>query len=92
MAHPDNAGFIASTAAEIKSNRDTCTCDPDEAIDEAQMVISTIGMSKIVFTKKYHPDDSIDKYKSTIVFRGDSWYDLYVKKTYLARSCLRLYD
>ena len=39
-------------------------------------------MSKIVFTKKYHPDGSFDKYKSRIVFRGDRRYDLHANKTY----------
>ena len=39
-------------------------------------------MLKIVFTKKYHPDGSFDKYKNRIVFRGDRWYDLYASKTY----------
>ena len=39
-------------------------------------------MSEIVFTKKYHPDGSFDKYKVRIVFRGDKWYGLYNNKTY----------
>ena len=41
-----------------------------------------IGVSKIVFTKKYHPEGRFDKCKSSIVFRGDRWYDLYINKTY----------
>ena len=82
MTHQDRAGFIESTAAEIKSIHDMGTYDPDEKLDESQMKISKIGMSKIVFTKKYHPDGSFDKYKSRIVFRGDRWYDLYANKTY----------
>ena len=82
MTHQDRAGFIASTAAEIKSIRDMGTYDPDDTLDETQMKISKIGMSKIVFTKKCHPDGSFDKYKSRIVFRGDRWYDLYANKTY----------
>ena len=47
------------------------TWDTDEVLDEEQMRISKIGMSKIVFTKKYHPDGSFDKYKNRIAFRGD---------------------
>ena len=82
MNHPDRTGFIESTTAEINSIRDMATYDPNEVLDEAQMKISKIGMSKIVFTKKYHPDGSFDKYKSRIVFRGDRWYDLYANKTY----------
>ena len=46
------------------------------------MKTSGIGMSWCVFRKKYHPDGSFDKYKWRIVFRGDSWYDLYCNKTY----------
>ena len=62
------------------------TYDPDELLDESQMKISKIGMSKIVFTKKYHPGGSFDnKYKSREVFRGDRWYDLYANKTYAGR-------
>ena len=64
MTHQDRAGFIESTAAEIESIRDMGTYDPAEELDETQMTISKIGMSKIVFTKNYHPDGSFDKYKS----------------------------
>ena len=49
-AHPNRAEFITSTAAEIKSIRDMGTCDSGEVLDEAQMKLSKIGMSKIVFT------------------------------------------
>ena len=46
------------------------------------MEISGIGMSRCVFTKKYHPDVYFDKHKCRIVFRDDWWCDLYCKKTY----------
>ena len=68
LYHQDGAGFIESTAAEIKSIRDKGTQDSDELLDEAQMKIPKIGMSKIVYTKKYHPKGNFDKYKSRIVF------------------------
>ena len=58
------------------------TRDPAEELSEEQMKISKIGMSRCVFTKKYHPDGSIDKYKCRVVFRGDRWYDLYNNRTY----------
>ena len=61
MKHPDRAGFIESTAAEIKSICNTGTYDSVEVLDEAQMKNSNIDMSKIVFTKKYHPYGSFDK-------------------------------
>ena len=80
--HPDRAGFLAATAAEIKSLRDMETWDTTEVLSPEQMKISGIGMSRCVFTKKYHPDGTFDKYKCRIVFRGDRWYDLYCNKTY----------
>ena len=82
LHHPDRAGFLAATTAEIKSLRDMETWDPAEVLSPEQMKISGIGMSRCVFTKKYHPDGSFDKYKCRIVFRGDRWYDLYCNKTY----------
>ena len=78
----DRAGFLEATAAEINSLRDMGTWDPDETLDEDQMKTSKVGMSRCVFSKKYHPDGTFDKYKCRIVFRGDKWYDLYCNKTY----------
>ena len=81
-SNPDRAGFLDATADEIKSLRDMGTWDPEETLSEEQMKTSKIGMSRCVFTKKYHPDGTFDKYKCRIVFRGDRWYDLYLNKTY----------
>ena len=81
-SNPDRAGFLAATTSEIASLRDMKTWDPEEALDVEQMKTSKIGMSRCVFTKKYHPDGTFDKYKCRIVFRGDRWYDLYCNKTY----------
>ena len=81
-SNPDRAGFLAATTAEIASLRDMETWDPAEELSAEQMKISGIGMSRCVFTKKYHPDGTFDKYKCRIVFRGDRWYDLYCNKTY----------
>ena len=58
------------------------TWDPAEVLSSEPIKISGIGMSRCVFTKKYHPDGTFDKYKCRIVFRGDRWYDLYCNKTY----------
>ena len=81
-SNPDRDGFLDATADEIKSLRDMGTWDPKETLSEEQMKTSKIGMSRCVFTKKYHPDGTFDKYKCRIVFRGDRWYDLYCNKTY----------
>ena len=81
-SHPDRAGFLDATGTEIKGLCDMRTWDPEETLDAEQMKKSKIGMSRCVFTKKYHPDGTFDKYKCRIVFRGDKWYDLYCNKTY----------
>ena len=57
------AGFLETTAAEIKSLRNMRTWDPYEAQNE-----TLIGMSRCVFTKRYNPDGTFDKYKFRIMF------------------------
>ena len=61
--HPDSADILAATAAEIDSIRDIGTYDPDDILDEKQIETSKVGMSKCVFTKKYHPDGTFNKYE-----------------------------
>jgi hypothetical protein len=41
-----------------------------------------VGLSKLIFSKKLHPDGSFDKYKCRLVFRGDRWVDFFNNKTY----------
>ena len=41
-----------------------------------------IGTSKFVYTKKYYPDGSFNKYKARLVFRVDKWYNIHNNKTY----------
>ena len=71
--HPCMAGFLAAITAEIKSFRDTETLDPDKVLSAEQLTTSGMGMSRCVFTKKYHPDGSFEMYKLVIVFQGDRW-------------------
>ena len=59
--HPDMAGFLAAMTAEITSIRDMGTYDPADVLDEDQIKTSKVGMSKCVFTKKYHPDGTFNK-------------------------------
>ena len=80
--NPDKAGFRLSTTAEIKSWRDMGAYNPDEVLDPEQIKLSKIGGSKFVFTKKYNPDGSFDKYKTRLVFRGERWFDIYNNETY----------
>jgi hypothetical protein len=79
--NPDKEGFCKATKAEISTVFGMGTWDPNEKLPE-KIDKKLIGSSKMVYTKKYHPDGSFDKYKARIVFRGDKWYDLYQNKTY----------
>ena len=63
----DREGVIAFTAAENTSIHDMGTYSPDEVLNEAQMKISKIDISKIVFTKEYSPYGSFECYKSRTV-------------------------
>ena len=85
-SNPERTGSLTSTAAEIKSLRYMGTWDHDEVLEEEQMRTFKVGMSRIVFAKKYHPDVTFDKYKSRIIFRGDRWSDLYNNMTYAVQS------
>ena len=57
------------------------TWQPNEIIPE-NISKNLIGSCKFVYTKKYHPDGTFDKYKARLVFRGDKWYDVYNNQTY----------
>ena len=50
--HPDRAGFLMATTAEMKSLRDMKTWDPYEVLSAEQMTTSGIGMLMCVFNKK----------------------------------------
>ena len=79
--NPDKQGFINATQAELAAVLGMGTWNPQEIVPD-KIEKKLIGSSKFVYTKKYHPDGSFDKYKARIVFRGDKWYDLYQNKTY----------
>ena len=79
--NPDRSGFIIAEAKEIHSILSMGTWDPN-AILPTTIAKELVGSSKFVYTKKYHPDGTFDKYKARLVFRGDKWYDIYNNKTY----------
>ena len=57
----ESSRICSFSTADIKYIRDTGTYDSAEVLDEAQMKISQINMSKILFTKKNNPDGSFHK-------------------------------
>ena len=79
--NPDKAGFRNAQHAEIQSIVAMGTWQPHELIPD-NISKKLIGSCKFVYTKKYHPDSTFDKYKARLVFRGDKWYDLYNNQTY----------
>ena len=56
--------------------------DKAEVLRDKQMKTPGLGMSRCVFTRKYHLDSTFGEYECRIVFRADRWYDLYCSKTY----------
>ncbi len=56
----------------ITSDNLDINCFPQNKIDS----------SKLVFSKKLHPDGTIDKYKCRLVFGCDRWVDFFNNKTY----------
>ena len=79
--NPDKEGFRRAQATELASIVAMGTWSQDEVIPD-NISKKLIGSCKFVYTKKYHPDGSFDKYKARLVFRGDKWYDLYNNHTY----------
>eukprot|EP01035_Chromulina_nebulosa_P025306 gene25306-33026_t len=80
-SNPDKAGFIHAMQSKIKSLINMNVFDSVDSNIES-IPKNLIGSSKLVFTKKFHPDGSFDKYKCRMVFRGDRWIDHYKNKTY----------
>ena len=79
--NPDKHGFRLAQSAELASIVAMGTWSQDEILPD-NISNKLIGSCKFVYTKKYHPDGTFDKYKARLVFRGDRWYDLYNNKTY----------
>ena len=61
-----------ATAAATRRLRDMETWNLEEALNEDQMKILKIAMSRCVCTKKYHHDGTFDKYKCRVI--GDTTF------------------
>ena len=82
IKHPERPGYEKALHSECKSywkneavglmplDFDWTTVDP-----------SQMGDLMLLFTKKLHPDGSLDKYKCRIVFRGDRWKNIHHYET-----------
>ena len=81
-SNPDKAGYFAALASEIQSLKDMSVYQalPPDVIPTLPK--NQIGSSKLIFTKKMHPDGTFDKFKCRLVFRGDRFVDAYNNKTY----------
>eukprot|EP00607_Mallomonas_marina_P008932 CAMPEP_0182421592 /NCGR_PEP_ID=MMETSP1167-20130531/6995_1 /TAXON_ID=2988 /ORGANISM="Mallomonas Sp, Strain CCMP3275" /LENGTH=545 /DNA_ID=CAMNT_0024598843 /DNA_START=210 /DNA_END=1847 /DNA_ORIENTATION=+ len=78
----DRQGWLIALQDELNSLVHSGTYNPTELLGQTKIDMGRVGSSKMVFSKKYHPDGTFDKYKVRLVFRGDRWIDQYDNKTY----------
>ena len=79
---PDKQGYLNALNSELDSLRTMHVYNASESLDLGNVPQHKIGSSKLVFSKKLHPDGTFDKYKCRLVFRGDRWVDFFNNKTY----------
>ena len=80
---PDKQGYLDALNSELNSLRTMDIYNSSDQLDIASSVPQhKIGSSKLIFSKKLHPDGTFDKYKCRLVFRGDRWVDFFNNKTY----------
>ncbi len=68
--------------SELESLRTMNVYDFSDILDITTLPQQKIGSSKLIFSKKLHPDGTFDKYKCLLVFRGDRWVDFFNNNTY----------
>lgn len=78
----DKQGYIQALHSELESLRTMNVYNSTDLLDIASVPQHKVGTSKLIFSKKLHPDGSFDKYKCRLVFRGDRWVDFFNNKTY----------
>ncbi len=79
---PDKQGYLNSLNSELESLRTMNVYDSSDTLDITTVPQHKIGSSKLIFSKKIHPDGTFDKHKCRLVFRGDRWVDFFKNKTY----------
>ena len=68
---PDKQGYRDALNSELDSLRTMDVYNSSDQLDIATVPQHKIGSSKLIFSKKLHPDGTFDKYKCRLVFRGD---------------------
>ena len=79
---PDKQGYLDALQSELESLRSMNVYNSSDLLNIDSVPQHKIGSSKLIFSKKLHPDGSFDKYKCRLVFRGDRWVDFFNNKTY----------
>ncbi len=79
---PDKQGYLTALQSELDSLRAMNVYNSSDTLDKINVPHHKIGSSKLIFSKKLHPNGSFDKYKCRLVFRGDRWVDFFNNKTY----------
>ena len=78
----DKQGYIQALNSELESLRSMNVYNSSDLLNIDSVPQHKVGSSKLIFSKKLHPDGSFDKYKCRLVFRGDRWVDFFNNKTY----------
>ena len=79
---PDKTGYRNALNSELESLRSMNVYNSSDLLNIDSVPQHKVGSSKLIFSKKLHPDGSFDKYKCRLVFRGDRWVDFFNNKTY----------
>ena len=79
---PDKQGYYDALLQETNSFKIREAYDVNLVLDTTTLNKKDIGLSKVIFSKKYRADGTFEKHKCRIVFRGDRWYGHYHNKTY----------
>jgi hypothetical protein len=79
---PDKQGYLTALQSELDSLRTRNVYNSSDNVDIVNIPQNKIGTTKLIFSKKLHPDGTFDKYKCRLVFRGDRWVDFINNKTY----------
>ena len=83
LTHPESNGLLNALLSECQRYRDNgCVGIPPQDFDWSTIDKNDMGDLMMIFTKKYLPDGTFEKYKCRIVFRGERWKNLHHLSTY----------